>query len=293
VIELVRALAAFLEPTAPEHARLAHLLGLDAAPTAAAHTEMFTLQLYPYASVYLGAEGQLGGDARDRIAGFIRALGGTPPPQPDHLGVLLHLYADLADNEATTDSEAARPRLRHARHTLLWEHLLPWLPMYLAKAQTLAPAPFREWATLLQRTLHDEADVLGEVPKVLPAHLRDAPRLPDPREEPTDAFLAGLLAPVRSGLILTRTDLTSAGRTLGLGVRVGERAFTLRALAGQDAPAVLAWLAGAARTAAEGYAAHDWAGPIGPFWTDRARATAKLLDELAADAAADLVPTKK
>jgi TorA maturation chaperone TorD len=288
VIDLLRALAAFVEPPAATHGRLADLLGLDAPPTAAAHTEMFVLQLYPYASVYLGAEGQLGGEARDRIAGFVRALGGTPPPQPDHLSVLLHLYADLAEHEATAESGDARRRPRHARHTLLWEHLLSWLPLYLTKAQTNAPAPYPDWATLLLRVLRSEAVDLGDVPAALPAHLREAPPLPDPRDESTDDFLAGLLAPVRSGMILTRTDLSAAGRELGLGVRVGERKFILRALAGQDAAAVLAWLAETARRAAAGYAALDWAGPIGTFWTDRATTTARLLEELATDAAPNL-----
>ena len=35
----------------------------------------------------------LGGEARDRIAGFWRALGLVPPPEPDHLAVMLGLYA--------------------------------------------------------------------------------------------------------------------------------------------------------------------------------------------------------
>ena len=44
-------------------------------PGNAEHTEVFVLNCPPYASVYLGAEGGLGGEGTDRVAGFWRALG--------------------------------------------------------------------------------------------------------------------------------------------------------------------------------------------------------------------------
>ena len=61
--------------------------------------------------VYLGAEGMLGGAARDRVAGFWRALGLVPPAEPDHLAALLGLAAALADASATS----ASPRRAAAR----------------------------------------------------------------------------------------------------------------------------------------------------------------------------------
>ena len=58
--ELIRALAVLSEPPGPEQTRLGEVLGLDGVPDPAEYTEVFALQLYPYASVYLGAEGMLG-----------------------------------------------------------------------------------------------------------------------------------------------------------------------------------------------------------------------------------------
>src|SRR6185295_7023627 len=87
-MELLRALAVLAEFPGPEHARLGELLQLPGAPSRAEHTELFEFQLWPYASVYLGPEAMLGGESRDRVAGFWRALQLTPPPEPDHLSVL-------------------------------------------------------------------------------------------------------------------------------------------------------------------------------------------------------------
>ncbi|HUQ31175.1 MAG TPA: molecular chaperone TorD family protein, partial [Pyrinomonadaceae bacterium] len=139
-MEIFRALAVLAEPPTEETARLAEALEMDAVPSADEHTELFIFQLYPYASVYLGAEGMMGGEARDRVAGFWRALGGVPPAEADHLSVILALYSRLAELE---DEESGKPALRAgwrgARRAFLWEHLLSWLPVYLSKLSEIAP----------------------------------------------------------------------------------------------------------------------------------------------------------
>jgi TorA maturation chaperone TorD len=253
VSELIRALAVLAEAPAPEHERVAAALGLPT-PRAEEYAELFLFQLYPYASVYAGAEGMLGGEARDRVAGFWRALGLVPPAEPDHLAALLGLYAAL---------ETAGHR-----RALLWEHLLSWLLPWLAKLDEIAPGPYREWGRLLAAALEQEAREHGPLDR-LPLHLREAPPLAQ------DDLLEGLLAPVRSGMLLVRDDLLRAAAELGLGARVAERRYVLRALLGQDAGAVLGWLqAEAARWAGIHEATP---GAIGRFWQGRAEAAAALL----------------
>lgn len=281
-MELFRTLGALVEPPAPGHRALADLLDLGPPPGEADYSDLFLFQLYPYASVYLGAEGMMGGEARDRVAGFWRALGQAPPAEPDHLAVLLALYARLADLEAAAAGEAPdRERWRHARTAFFWEHLASWLPVFLGRLAELAPPFYRRWGELLSEALAGEAATLGP-PAGLPLHLRAAPAMVDPREGDADAFLAALLAPVRSGLILVRSDLARAARDLELGTRIGERKFVLRALLGQDGPATLGWLAAEARRQAglhRGLPAPF--APVAAFWADRAEATATLLGELA------------
>jgi len=264
-VELFRALATYCEgPTAVVAAALELPL-----PAAADHAELFTFQLYPYASVYVGAEGMLGGDAADRVAGFWRASGVTPPAEPDHLAALLGLYAAFAEGQGD--------RARHHRHALLWEHLLTWLPPWLARVREIAADPYADWANLMVAALLAEAEELGP-PAAKPLHLRLAP---------PSAGLESVLAAVRSGVVVTRADLGRAARELGLGLRQGERRDVLDALLGQNAPAVTAWLAGEASRQA---AIHQllpcafW--PVTEHWASRADATAEELGRLAVEAAA-------
>ena len=120
-------------------------------------------------------------------------------------------------------------------------------------------------------------------PDRLPLHLRSAPALPEP-DASADEWVAAILAPVRSGMVIVRGDLASASRDLGLALRMGERAYALRALFQQDAPATLAWLS---NEAVGWIARHDAIEPalgeIARFWRSRTEATlAALRDPWAA-----------
>jgi hypothetical protein len=277
-MELFRALGVLCEPPAPGHDAVARALGLPARASAAEATELFVLELPPYASIYLGAEGMIGGEARDRIAGFWRALGLVPPAEPDHLAALLGLYAELA--------ERAAPGA--ARQALLWEHLVSWLPFYLDAVREQAGPFQRAWAVLLEEALLAEAGSLpGGDP--LPLQLREAPPLADPREEGLDAFAGSLLAPARSGVLLTRARFGLAARELELGLRAGSRRVALGALLAQDAAPVLVWLAGEARRQRERHRRRDRLGPVAAFWAARAAATAGLLEELTEAATKEVV----
>lgn len=331
-MELFRALAVFAEPPeGPEVARLAALLNLGEPPSASEYTETFVFRLYPYASVYLGAEGMLGGEARARVAGFLAALGETPPPEPDHLSTLLATYARLSathesedavgdERRAETDEERAeaderraegdewpaeedgrstegderrtegdesgarrRAGLSVARKAFLWEHLLSWLPVYLGRVAEVAPPFYRRWAELLLSALVEEARACGP-PHSLPLHLREATPPADPRAESAEEFISSLLAPARSGLVITRDDLARAARSLGTSARAGERRFVLKSLMGQDAGGVLAWLSQeASRQSARHAARRDAFGPVAEWWAARSSVTASLLRELSED----------
>lgn len=286
-MELLRTLGVLIEPPSPAHRQLAGLLELGPTPSEAEHTDLFTFQLYPYASVYLGAEGRLGGEARDLIAGFWRVLGETPPPEPDHLTVMLALQAELGQRATGRDAPE-----RRAGRAFLWEHLLSWLPVYLDKLEQLAPPYYRRWAVLLRAALATEIERLGRQERVS-LHLRQAPSIADPRRGDAQAFLDALLSPVRSGLILVRDDLTRAGRQLGLGVRAGERKYVLEALLSQEPAATLGWLAREGRAWAARH--RENAALLGAGaepWIGKAEALATLAQDLSLETGPGCTPRR-
>jgi hypothetical protein len=295
--EIFRALGALSEAPTPDLQEIADPLDLGQVPGRAVHGELFVFQLVPYASVYLGAEGMMGGEAADRIAGFWRALGQTPPAEPDHLAVMLGMQARLGELEQQAADGTARERWRHARGAFLWEHLLSWLPVFLMKLGDLgAPGGaegsfYQRWAALLGEALRAEAAALSlpAGPDCLPLHLRAAPGCVDPRRDGCDGrdglegFISSLLTPVRSGVVLVRADLARAACQLGLGLRQGERRLVLKAMFEQDPGPVLGWLTEeAAAWAARHRPEVPAAAPLAAFWQDRATATARLLSELKA-----------
>ena len=282
-MELVRTLGVLCEAPAPEHETIASALGIPV-PDREEWTRVFVLELPPYASIYLDAEGMIGGEARERVAGFWRALALAPPAEPDHLASLLGLYTALAEAERDEPDPARRALWREARTALLWEHLASWLPLYLDALEALAGNGYAAWAGLLQDALAGEATRLSP-PAGLPAQLRAAPALIVGGETGIDELVGALLVPVRTGLVLAPADLGRAAHELWLGSRLGERRTVLRSLLAQEPARTLGWLAAEAQRRAVHPAPFWFDGEISRFWTERAKAAAALLSELGEAAA--------
>lgn len=282
-MELLRTLGALLESPAEGSTHLQALvdvLDLGPLPSAAEHTDLFQFQLYPYASVYLGEEGMLGGEARDRIAGFWRVLDLDPPTECDHLTLMLSYLAELDERQRNAPPEQ-QARWLHLHTTFLHEHLLTWLGPWLDRLRDVAPPFYRQWADLLEDTL---SAVAGEArpTATLPEFMGRTPGLADPRLEGLEAFLDALLAPSRSGLLLLRDDLRRAARQLELGIRLAERKYVLKTLLMQNSAATLAWLSEEARGWASRHRQHHLPSPdVNRHWEQRAAHSARLLKELA------------
>ena len=113
-------------------------------------------------------------------------------------------------------------------------------------------------------------------------HLRDVPSLPDPRSDGSETFIAGVLASIRSGMIITRADLAGIARSLDLGLRAGERRYALEHLIAQDAERTLRALAHEARRQGDAHQHRvTWLGESAGHLSHRCTSTAALLDELA------------
>jgi hypothetical protein len=260
--ELIRALGAVAGDPADAR-KVLPALGLDPCD-GASHTDVFVLNCTPYASVYLGAEGGLGGEGADRVAGFWRVLRLEPPAEPDHLTCLLSLYASLGE-----------AGVEHARQALFWEHLWPWLPGYLDAVAELGVPALAAWAGVLAEALGAELSA-AERPPGLPAALREAPP-PAGADCGVGELLDTLIAPVRGGMILTRRAVAAGAGQAGAGHRIGERRFALRAMLEQEPAGTCAWLACEAERWSARHLARWPDDPVQQWWAARAAGTAALL----------------
>jgi len=279
--ELLRALGAV--PDSPAAARgVGPALGLDPVSDAE-HTDAFVLNCPPYASIYLGPQGAIGGEGADRVAGFWRAIGIAPPAEPDHLAALLGLYARLGEAATGARRPATAAALAQSRAVLFWEHLWPWLPAYLDAVTDLAVPSLTGWADLARRALAAEFGDLPPCPR-RPLALRAAPPCAQPdtgsacSPAPALTDLVELLTiPVRSGLILTRRRLAEGAGRAGVGFRIGERRFALRAMLEQDPRATLGWLAGEAGRWQQRHRDRAPGDQVTRWWAARAARTGQVL----------------
>lgn len=277
---------------------LGRWLGGDAVAgdLATRYTWLFSFNVYPYASVFIDPSAMLNAPWSGFVAGVYRALGldassAAGIAAPDHLAAQLEAVAALLEREeGATDALAAR-RARHGQRTLLCEHLLPWLPIFLAAVERADDGFYRALATLTREVVgftfpraDEAADPSGAGPR-----RRGAPGLPDE--------LGALLVPARSGLFLSRADLTALGRRLELPIRFAERAFMLehlvRSAAERDGLAALFGELGAAALAqrealATWSADHPVLAPLWTAWFTRLDATERALAEHAA-ASTDMI----
>lgn len=283
--ELIRALGAIAD--APAAARACPALGLEPVSDAE-HTDVFVLNLPPYASVYLGPDGALGGEGTDRVAGFWRAIGVTPPAEPDHLAALLGLYARLGEAIAEARRPATAAALARWQASLLCEHMWCWLPAYLDAVTDLAVPSLTAWAGLVRRVIVAELSVQPACPQ-LPLALRLAPPAPQPGAGLGD-LTSALITPVRSGMILTRRRLALGAGQAGVGHRIGERRFALRAMLDQDPAATLSWLAGEAHRWEQRHAARAADDEASRWWAARAARTRRFLTDCAAAATKRRLP---
>ena len=291
--ELLRSLGAV--PDSPAAARcVGPALGLDPVSDAE-HTEAFVLNCPPYAAIYLGPQGAIGGEGADRVAGFWRATGITPPAEPDHLAALLGLYARLGEAAAGARRPAIAAALAQSQAVLFWEHLWPWLPGYLDAVADLAVPSLTTWTGLVRRAIAAEYRAKPPCPRQ-PLALRAAPPAAVPAAGPEAGPGAGpeagpeaeprdlvelVTIPVRSGLILTRRRLAEGAGRAGVGFRIGERRFALRAMLEQDPRATVAWLAGEADRWQQRHRDRAPRDEVTGWWAARAGRTAQVLRDYA------------
>lgn len=261
---------------------------------AAAHHHAWTLEVLPYAGVFLDTDATVGGAAQ-RLLTDCRAAGFSPRTEAtraDHLGITLAALSFLcgAEADALVDGkDEIAAQVVALQQALLRQHAVSWLPPLWAAAQRAVGGFWGAVMSLTAETLLDQyqGGQGGWPLEPVPADLLDNPKTSLWR-------IAGLLAtPAQSGVFLTREDLSRVGRAVGVprgfGARQQMLANLLRNAAEyQELPALVAQLDAVWAERAAAYAALGEQHPVlseqAGCWRQQAERTRQTLQRLAEQA---------
>jgi len=289
------------EPLLALAATVPELAGHATAEAARRYTHVFVLNAYPFASVYLDADGAVGGARAGFTRGVLEALGLAVEEgvAADHVAVLFAAASALLEREGAGQGTLGAERARHGQRTLLAEHVLPWAPHFLDAVGRLDGGTdaglYAAAAVLARRLLTEHAEALfggrrgGDVPPGAGAEQRswkasrrhEAETVPASIPEAGAASspagvspLADLTRPARCGFFLSRADIAAIAAGLELPIRFGGRSFMLdsviqaaaQAGAGARLQAALTRFASGRRAVLEGWSA-DLPG-LAPVWRE-------------------------
>lgn len=263
----------------------------DADEAAADHHQLFVLNVYPYEAIFRDGGGLLGGPVAETVAARYRQAGYAPDTaasSPDHAGYELGFLAFLCGAEADALRDglpAVVERVRGLQRNFLGQHLLAWLAPLVVTIRQQGHLFYTALGDLTLALADEHSTALGGMPEAwtLPA----APPLLEQEKTGLKQIAGYLLAPVNSGLYLSRDDISALGRAValprGFGGRQQMLANLLRAAAQYEMVGTLVGelqrIAGRWQAAYQTLASTALA-PYAAAWEERAGETRRLLAEV-------------
>lgn len=259
---------------------------------AADHYQLFSLDVFPYASVFLDEGARPGGVVTDAIRRHFARAGWMPDSDSesaDHLGHELALLAHLtaAEAEAWEDgAEKEARRMQKLQQQFLHEHLCGWLPPFVQAVRQQGHPFYTVLADFTLDLVLDHRQAGSNERFVLPTP-------PDVLAEERSSLkdiASFLTTPAWSGLYLSRSDIARLGRAerlpRGFGSRVQMLANLLRAAVEYDRTGpMLAALHHHLQTWQQGYqdlleTEVPGIGEIAAVWMARLVATERLISQM-------------
>ena len=263
----------------------------DADQAAAAHYGLFSLDLFPFQSIFRDAAGLLGGEESAQVRAAYAEAGYYVDAEADHVGQELAFLAFLcgAEAEAPQDGPADAARARARQKRFLEAHLLSWLPPFTAALGHTGQPFYAALGELTLAFVADHAAALG--PELVPGGrpLPAPPALLAEARTSLKDIAAQLVTPPSSGLYLGRGAIGRLGRAhrlpRGFGGRQQMLANLLHTAVQYDSlDGVLGGLTAVVQewqtTYANQTAQHPHLVPFIAVWQERLRATAQLLNNM-------------
>ena len=257
----------------------------------AAYHDLFGLNVYPYASVFLDPQARLGGGVSDWVIRWFQQIGmgvDATDTAPDHIGHELAALGFLqgAEADARLDHRTEKVRqLVDLQRAFLDRHLLGWMPAFVWAVQAQGDPFYAQLADLaLALVVDHRQDMGGSVATEL-----NLPETADQHEPNSIRELAvHLTQHARSGIYLSRKDIAALGRKERLPRGFGDRAQMLANLFRSAArfdqlPEVLDGLRGRVHDQNHRYEHLEQVpalGAMGRFWRARLAQTLCLLDTI-------------
>jgi TorA maturation chaperone TorD len=193
---------------------------------------LFEFNVYPYASVFLDPSAQLNAPWTAFVAGVYHVLGiemqlTAGLAAVDHIAAHLEAQHILLEREAAATTVMAQESARHAQWTLLCEHILVWMPLFLAAVQRVDHGFYHQLAELCQQVFGKHLELFKE--RTVPLTARAFEPINFGQAE-AEEQLQAWLSPAQSGIFISRQDIIRLGRLLDLPVRFAERRFMLKSL---------------------------------------------------------------
>jgi len=206
----------------------------DEDEAAADHYALFSLEVFPYASVFLGAEGRLGGSTTHVVQQHYAQTGFQAifdRESADHLAHELALLAFLsgAETEALEAGKRSEAeRMRRRMQAFMDGHLLWWLPAFVQAVQQQAYPFYAALGGFTLEVVLDHRAALGEGGCFSESLvLEEPPDLLEKEKTGLKDIAAYLTTPTWSGFFLSRSDITRLGRGERLPHGFGSRVQTL------------------------------------------------------------------
>lgn len=213
---------------------------LDWEAAAAAHYDLFGLQVFPVAGAFLDPDGSVGGPLTERAATALRVLGlpmRFADAGPEHLTGLLDGLGQLSAQEATAYGEARPGEARERRsgaQSLIRAHILPWwAPFEVAVRRQGEDSLFAALTKLIRWLVwdhlqDDERTVALTVDWSGPA----LPELLQRSDVGLKKLAEHLIRPVACGAHLSRSSLSAVGRRAQVPSGFGSRRDQMDTLLG-------------------------------------------------------------